>query len=138
MLKPRRHNNDGQIDMTPMIDVVFQLIIFFIVAITVQKQFNPEIELPNAPRGREITGETPHTLVVEVNRKGWISIHGAQLSKNKLRDIVKRRFDRYGQFPIMIRGDLETKHSDIKSVMDICASIGLWRVSFVAIKEDRT
>ena len=138
MARRGRHEGEGQIDMMPMIDVVFQLIIFFIVAITMQKQFNPEITLPDAPRGREITGDTPRTFIVEVDRRGWISIHGAQLSKEKLHQIVRRRFDRYGQFPVMIRGDLDTRHRDIKSVMDICAAAGLWRVSFVAIKEKKT
>jgi biopolymer transport protein ExbD len=138
MSKRGRHEGEGEIDMTPMIDVVFQLIIFFIVAITMQKQFNPEIVLPDAPRGREITGDNPRTFVVEVNSRGWISIHGAQFSRDKLRQIIKRRYDRYGQFPVMIRGDLRTKHSDIQSVMQICANAGLWKVSFVAIKEKKT
>jgi len=138
MAKRGRHEGEGQIDMTPMIDVVFQLIIFFIVAITMQKQFDPKILLADAPRGQQITGDSPRTFIVEVNKWGWISIHGAQLTKDKLRQIIKRRYDKYGEFPVMIRGDFRTKHSDIRSVMDICAAAGLWKVSFVAIKEKKT
>ena len=138
MSKHGRHEGEGQIDMTPMIDVVFQLIIFFIVAITMQKQFNPKIMLPDAPRGAEITGDNPRTFIVEVDRRGWISIHGAQLTRDKLRQIVRRRYDRYGQFPVLIRGDLEAKHSDIQAVMKICANAGLWKISFVAVKEKKT
>ena len=46
----RSRNDDGELDMTPMIDIVFQLIIFFIVTITITKEVNPEIELPDAKR----------------------------------------------------------------------------------------
>jgi len=138
----RRHrkqdSGDAVIDLTPMIDVVFQLIIFFIVAIHIQKEFDPDIFLPDAPRGPEITGEDPRTFIVEVNRRGWISMHGVQFSKGKLRKILQGRFNRFGEFPVLIRGDGRAKHQDIRAVMDICTEVGIWRVSFVAIKEKKT
>lgn len=138
MRKHRKKNMDGVIDMTPMIDIVFQLIIFFIVAITLQKEFNPDIRLPNAPDSPIIEGDNPKTFIVEVDRRGWITIHGAVLSKSKLRQIVRRRYNRYGEFPVLIRGDWRTKHRDIRAVMDICSEENIWRVSFVAIQEKKT
>ncbi len=133
-----RRNEEAVVDLTPMIDVVFQLIIFFIVTITISKDLNRDILLEQAPRGPEIAGEDPRTFTIEVDQRGWISLNNAQVSREKLREIVQRRYNRYGQFPVMIRGDYRTAHRDIRAVMDLCSEIGIWRVSFVAIKEKKT
>ncbi|MDA1043616.1 MAG: biopolymer transporter ExbD [Verrucomicrobia bacterium] len=130
----RSRRDDGKLDMTPMIDIVFQLIIFFIVTMVITKDVNPDIVLPPAPNAPEIDlADT--TLVVEVNQNGWISIHGVQLSEAQLRTVVQRRFDVYGEFPVVIRGDHRARHKHIKNVMDLVSGIGLWKINFVAIKE---
>ena len=76
--------------------------------------------------------------MIEVDQRGWISMHGAQLSKQQLRKIMQRRFNARGPFPVLIRGDQRTKHADIRAVMDICTGVGIWRISFAAIKEKKT
>jgi len=129
----------AEIDMTPMIDVVFQLIIFFIVTIQMEKEYNPDIELERSPHGPPIEGkQNVLTMEVEINRFGWISIHGAQLTHKMFRDIMRNRYNRYGQFPVLIRADKKTKHKDVKAVMDICTSVGIWRINFAAVKEERS
>jgi biopolymer transport protein ExbD len=124
--------------MTPMIDIVFQLIIFFIVAITIQKDFNPEILLPHAPDSPIIEGDKPRTFIVEVDRRGWITIGRAVLSESHLRKMIRGRFNKYGEFPVLIRGDWRTQHRHVRRIMDICSEEGIWRVSFVAIQEKKT
>ena len=128
----------AELDMTPMIDVVFQLIIFFIVTIQMEKEYNRDIEMEDSPHGPEIKGkQNTLTIEVEINRFGWISIHGAQLSRQMLRDIMVNRYNRYGEFPVLIRADKRTKHDDVKAIMDICTGAGMWRINFAAIKEER-
>jgi biopolymer transport protein ExbD len=132
----RQRSGALDMDMTPMIDVVFQLIIFFIVTVVMQQEFNEEIQLEMAPHGPVIAESHPTTLVIEVDKRGWVSIHNAPLRRSQLERIVKGRYNRYGEFPVLIRGDKETRHQDIRKVMDICTGIGIWRISFVAIKEE--
>ena len=128
-----------EIEMTPMIDVVFQLIIFFIVTLTIDQTKNEEIRLEPAIHGPVIEDqENKTTMIIEVNRRGWISMHGAQLRPRQLKNLIKSRYKRHGQYPILIRGDRNTRHGDIKSVMDICTECGIWRISFAAIKEKKT
>ena len=124
--------------MTPMIDVVFQLIIFFIVTIKMEQDVNPDVRLAKAEYGPAIEKEDPRTMVVEVDQRGWISIHGAQLSRAKFHKIMVRRYKRYGPFPVLIRGDYRSRHEDIRAVMDICTGVGIWRVNFAAIKQEVT
>jgi len=124
-----------EVDMTPMIDVVFQLIIFFIVTIKMDENINEDIVLEPGKHGPTITEEDPRTMIVEVDKRGWISIHGAQLSRAKFRSIMKARYRRHGEFPVLIRGDYRAEHKDIREVMDICTEANIWRINFVAVKE---
>lgn len=135
----RKPASEGcETDMTPMIDVVFQLIIFFIVTIKMEQDYNEEIELDMAVHAPAIEERDPRTLIVEVDRRGWISISGAQLSHEAFYNIMKARYARHGEFPILIRGDRRALHEHIRRVMDICTNVGIWRINFAAIKERKT
>ncbi len=134
----RKKNVDGcELDMTPMIDVVFQMIIFFIVTIKMDENINEEIILENAKEGPVYKDPDPRTIVIEVDKRGWISINNLQLNDKTLRDIMLNRFQRMGTFPVMIRADKNTKHKDVRRVMDICTAVGIWRIDFAAIKEPK-
>lgn len=134
----RKRRTDGcELDMTPMIDVVFQMIIFFIVTIKMDENINEDIELESSREGPLYKGEDPRTMVIEVDRRGWLSINNAQLTESALQGIIRGRYKRYGTFPIMIRADRRTQHKDVRKVMDICTQEGIWRIDFAAIKEKK-
>ncbi len=136
MGRQKRSSTAGcAVDMTPMIDVVFQLIIFFIVTIKMDED-KKDIELAKAPHGPVIEKMAPTTMVVEVDKKGWISMHGAQLSKSKFTKIMRARTKRYGQFPVLIRADRRAEHKDVRAVMDICSGLNIWRINFAAIQKE--
>jgi biopolymer transport protein ExbD len=127
------------LDMTPMIDVVFQLIIFFIVTITLNEKLNEDIRIEWAKNGQPPKGdENKNAAIIEINRLGWISMHGAQLSVDQLREILKSRAAHHrSEFPILVRADYRTKHKDVRTVLDVCTSVGVWKIDFVAMKEDK-
>ncbi|MBT3191937.1 MAG: biopolymer transporter ExbD [Verrucomicrobia bacterium] len=132
----RKRSADGcDLDMTPMIDVVFQMIIFFIVTLKMDENINENIELEDAPESPVYKGEDKRTIIIEVDRRGWLSINNYQLTETKLRQIVRARYNKFGTFPVMIRADKKTEHKDVRKVMDICTDVGLWRIDFAAIKE---
>lgn len=137
MGRQKRSSTAGcSVDMTPMIDVVFQLIIFFIVTIKMEQDVNEDIRLAKAEYGPIIEKEDPRTMVVEIDKRGWISIHGAQLSRAKFANIMQARAKRYGQFPVLIRADRLAEHKDVRAVMDLCSRLGIWRINFAAIKQE--
>jgi len=131
----KRHNEGGDVDMTPMIDVVFQLIIFFIVTIKMDETINEDIELPLARQSPPVEELAPGTIVVEVDQRGRFSMAGTPLSKSQLKGMIEQRYARRGQYPVMIRADGRAKHSAVRQVMDLCAAVGIWRVDFAAIKK---
>ncbi len=129
-----------EIDMTPMIDVVFQLIIFFVVTMKMNQDSNQDIILEDGKHGQTLTADSmpPTTLEIEVDRRGRISIHNATLTERNLRDILRARINRHGnEFPVLIRGDRRAMHEKVRKVMDICTSSGVWKLSFVAVEEHK-
>ncbi len=138
MKRRRQLNLAGcELDMTPMIDVVFQMIIFFIVTIKMDENINEEIVLADAREGPLFKGEDPRTMVIEVDRRGWLSINNVQLNRTQLGNIIARRYNRFGTFPVMIRADHRAEHRHVRAVMDLCTEIGIWQIDFAAIKDPR-
>ena len=138
MGKPK--SEECAMDMTPMIDVVFQLIIFFDVTLKMTSDVNPDIILEEGKNGETLTQDNlpPTTLEIEVDRWGNISIHNARMSEPQLLNIVRSRVNRHGnEFPVLIRADKRAKHQSVKRVMDVCTYAGLWKLSFVAIQEKK-
>lgn len=129
-----------EIDMTPMIDVVFQLIIFFVVTMKMNQDSNQDIVLEDGKNGIILTADSmpPTTLEIEVDRRGRVSIHNATLTERNLRDILRARINKHGnEFPVLIRADRRAMHEKVRKVMDICTSSGLWKLSFVAVEEHK-
>lgn len=127
--------------MTPMIDVVFQMIIFFVCTVQLEKEAISEwITLPESPNGPMVTEEKdPRTITIEVDDRGRIYIARTRLSEAKLRQILSKTVADYGKFgpsiPIRIRAADAAEHTDVKRVLDACTSAGLYKISFVAIKD---
>ena len=141
----RKPQEDCELNMTPMIDVVFQLIIFFIVTLNMSEAKNEDIELAMGPYGPEIDTDDPMaslTLVVEVDKKAdklgrFLSIGGVHMTREELRALIQRRYNKYGVFPVMIRADGKARHRQVRAAMDIITECGIARIGFVAIKEKK-
>ena len=137
-MRRKRSSGDAcDIDMTPMIDVVFQMIIFFIVTMKMDENINEDIKLEFARQAEAYKGEDPRTMVIEVDRRGWFSISNCQIKEARLGQLIKRRYQKLGTFPVMIRADKNTQHKDVRKIMDMCSAAGIWRIDFAAIKEPK-
>ena len=133
-------NEDASLDMTPMIDVVFQLIIFFVVTLKMSDDKDMTIKLEDGKHGIVLTQDElpPSQLTIDVARSGRVSLSNITLTDAMLASKIKERKARYGaDFPCMIRADQRTKHKDVARVMNICAACGVWKLSFVAIQEHK-
>ncbi len=132
---------DGNINMTAMIDVVFQMIIFFVCTAQLdQEAISEAIRLPDAPNGPMISeAKDPRTITIEVADNGQILIARTRLSDGQLRKVLSKTVYDYGErgpsIPIRIRAAAASHHTDVKRVLDACTSAGLYKISFVAVKD---
>ena len=136
----KRKNEDVSLDMTPMIDVVFQLIIFFVVTLKMTDDKDTSIKLADGRNGIVLTQDElpPSQLTIDVAKSGRVSMSNITMSDAMVVDAVKKRVRAYGtDFPCMIRADKETPHMYVAKVMNLCAGAGMWKVSFVAIQEHK-
>ena len=89
----RKAQENPQLDMTPMIDVVFELIIFFVVTLTQCQAKDETIQLEDGRHGIELTPEElpPSHMVVDVARTGRISMGDITMTPEQVGQRVKER-----------------------------------------------
>ncbi|MDD6031423.1 MAG: biopolymer transporter ExbD [Kiritimatiellae bacterium] len=136
----RKTFENPSLDMTPMIDVVFELIIFFVVTLTQANAKDETVRLEDGKHGIELTpDELPPThLIVDIARTGRISMCDVTITPAELGRRVKERMRKYGEFPVMIRADYRTKHKAVADVMNACTMNGIWKISFVAVYDRKS
>ena len=124
-------------NLTAMIDVVFQIIIFFVVTSNMQDSARDNrIVLAIAPHGTAETKKDPREIVVDVSAKGSISIARTPISRSDLGSILTKARKEYGgDTPVVVRGDGKSTHAMVRKVMDACAESGIWKIKIAAIKE---
>ena len=139
----RKSQENPALDMTPMIDVVFELIIFFVVTLTEAQRKDETIELEDGRHGIVLTPEElpPTHMMIDIGlRKGKprISMGDRDITPEEIGHRVKEKMRRVGEFPVLIRADYAVPHYAVARVMNACTAAGIWKISFVAVQEDKT
>ena len=144
----RKPQDNPQLDMTPMIDVVFELIIFFVVTLTEAQKKDETIELEDGKHGIVLVPEElpPSHLQIDIGlypsgpKKGKprISMGDRDVTTAQIGQRVKDRIKKYKDFPVIVRADFAVPHSAVRQVMDACTAAGVWKISFMAVHEDKT
>ena len=137
----RRYEEPEAPNMTPMIDIVFQMIIFFICTIDLDaKKFDPTIQLEMAEHGRPVQKLDPQTIWVEIadggEGKGIYKVGNTRVNEQVLLNMFKIASRRHSiHTPVVIRGDRAILHESVADVMKLVGQGGLYRVEIAAIKE---
>ena len=89
------NNEDVSLDMTPMIDVVFQLIIFFVVTLKMSDDKDTTIKLEDGKAGIPLTQEElpPSQLTIDIAKNGRVSLSNITLSDQMLAQKIRERKD---------------------------------------------
>ncbi|MDP7205669.1 MAG: biopolymer transporter ExbD [Pirellulaceae bacterium] len=123
-------------NMTPMIDVVFLLIIFFLVSSHLAKQeVQMQLPLPDARSGTQAEDSQLPRLVVNISAGGQIRMAGRQLTLEQFQERLVKRREKYGQdLEVRIRSDRGVPYRNINPVMRRCAETGIWNVTFAVYR----
>jgi len=139
--KRKRENAELGMDMTPMIDCVFLLIIFFMIVSEFAKLETIAIELPVASEAREIQGKT---YVINVKKDGKYVVQGDEYSLEDLNELLgifveMNELEENGNSSasVVVRGDVRTKYKHIQDIMIKCMGNRIYKFSFGArVKEE--
>ena len=127
-----------QIDMTPMIDVVFNLLIFFMLVNQMVQVERAELQLPVADQAKEGIMIDQKELILNVHKDGRIEVFGRFMNWPELTRLLfdESRLSRDSQDnsnrSVLIRGDIEAPYKIIQKVMIECAKQKIYKISFAA------
>jgi biopolymer transport protein ExbD len=137
----KRNDETLETPITSMIDVVFQLIIFFVVAAAAQSDvIDKSIELAKSYYVPPLLeGPPPSAIVVNVKRinddQVRFMLGGSEYSEDRILKVLKAARARTGdQTPIIIRSDYQVEYRHIQRVNDLVGRAGLYRVSHSAVQ----
>ena len=113
------------IDMTPIIDMVFLLLIFFLVATTFrQEEREMQVALPVAATGGPISASL-RELIVNVDAEGQIIVGGRRIAAEDLRTMIDGSVAVNSEQKVTVRGDRATAYEHVVRVLDICKTAGI-------------
>jgi biopolymer transport protein ExbD len=133
-----RPKDSVETPIASLIDVVFLLIIFFVVTASVEKDLTDEtIRLAQAKHVPPVEKKDPGTITINVRRDGEANIALQPMSPKALQNILTATREKVGNHvPILIRGDSKTIYGNIDRIMEVIGKSGLYRVSLAAESTD--
>ena len=123
----KRHMQDlaPSMDLTPVIDIVFLLLIFFLVATTfAQQEREMKVTLPEAASAGPISAAL-RELVINVDASGQIIVSGSPMSEDDLRTMLDEAIKANPKQKVTLRGDETINYGRIIQVLDICKGAGV-------------
>ncbi len=125
LIKAREQNSQVAIELTPIIDMVFLLLVFFLVATTFQQtEREMQIALPSAQSGGPISVSL-RELVVNVDAQGDFFVGGQQMEVDDLRTIVIEAVAQNPNQKVTVRGDRAAAYASIAQALDVIKSSGI-------------
>ena len=115
-----------ELTIAPLIDIVFLLLIFFVVTTTFSQETGVVVEKPKAVKSDLIPKEN---LIIAVTREGQIYMEKEDLSLKEVRAKVRKRLAKYPKTTVIIMPDKETLTGILVDVLDECKIAGATKLS---------
>lgn len=131
----KRSDDVLETPITPMIDVVFQLIIFFVVSAAQQQELvDDTIRLAKVKDVKDVSrSKSATTVTINVNEEGRINIGNVSMTRPELTNVLKETRAKYGNnVPIVIRCDGTARFEHIDNVMRAVGAAGLYKIQISA------
>jgi biopolymer transport protein ExbD len=127
-----RQSDAAEINMGPLIDMVFILLIFFVITTNFNRQTGVDVSKPKAQSAISMGQKT---VLIGVTREGTIHVYGRQVSPQRLNMIVSQEVAKNPEVSVVIIADQDAAIGKAVEVMDQCALAGAEKVSIAADKE---
>ena len=116
--------------ITPMIDVIFLLLCFFISSqIFSQWETEIDVKLPTAETG-QIPERLAGEVIINILTDGKIVVNQMNLDEDGLAALLGRIVEQFPGQPVLIRADKQTAYERIINVLDLCRQSEIWNISF--------
>lgn len=134
-----RHKKTEELDVnvTPLIDVVFLLLIFFMVSTTFDRQSELNIELPEA--SGEISESEKVEIEIFIGPSGKFTINGNETINSQIDSLLRALREAAGdenEPRVIIAADKNTPHQAVMTAMDAARQMGFIHITFAAVKPE--
>ena len=136
----RRNTSSGDgeiINISSMLDVMFILIIFFLVTTTFkEEEIDHMVNLPVDARNQSLTQSTGNLAKINIRKNGAYVLLGRQVTEEQISNWMTDQVDKKPDLKVLIRSDKEAKHLYLANVMSICRHVGVPRAN-IAVKTEQ-
>jgi biopolymer transport protein ExbD len=132
-LRPRRRAQ-ADINLTPLIDVVFLLLIFFMVSTTFRDEARLRVQLPQA-QGEPVAAEEPEMIRILIDRLGSFHVNDQVVADRETGTLARALEGALGDragLPVLIQADARTPHQAVMRALDAASRAGLVHIAFAA------
>lgn len=134
----RQTRQDLSVNLTPLIDVVFLLLIFFMVSTTFTRETQLSVDLPEATGLKR--DEVDRQVEILIDEQGQYRVNGRALLDTRLRTLQAAMYEvSQGDttLPLVISADAEAAHQAVVRAMDAAGQMGFSRLSIASIQPAR-
>ena len=121
-----RPRDEVTLDLTPLIDVVFLLLLFFMLTTTFVHAQRLKVDLPTAGQGQ--SSDDKQAWVIEIDASGRYSLNGELVPADQLTARLKAAPERQNDTSILIRADGKASHQAVVHALDAARAAGLVHV----------
>ena len=127
-MKRQSTAEDAGINLTPMIDVVFLLVIFFMVGDRMTRP-EPSVDVQVAPPGSATASlRPPDAKIVAVDAAGNVTLDGTTMSLAELQATLSRMAAAYPEIQVTVRGDGDTVHRRFVETLQTVGRAGVTKI----------
>jgi len=131
--RPRSRGEDIFINLTPLIDVVFLLLIFFMITTTfISIRYGMRVDLPRTTTPQE---KLEQDIVVSITREGKIYLGKSAVSESQLASRLRREISRRGPL-VIVNADAAVTHGKVVRVMDLAKQAGAVKLGILTVPEE--
>ncbi|TBU77278.1 ExbD/TolR family protein [Phytopseudomonas daroniae] len=133
----RRRHEQVEINLAPLIDVVFILLLFFVVSTTFTRETRMQVDLPEAASGTPPEQSELKQLEVVIAADGSFSLNGQALIKNDLDNLMAALQKESGgdnSLPLTISADAKTSHQSVVTAMDAAGKLGFAHLRITTVE----
>lgn len=138
-LSTRRNDEEPELNLIPLIDVIFVLIIFFVATTTFNQRSTMKLQLPTAQAIAIAESGEPLNVIVDAEGNYFIGENEVLKSDvGSLKEAIVAVAGQDRSMPVMLRADARTPHQSVITAMDALGQLGFVKLSIATTPEKKT
>ena len=129
---PTKKRGGFELNVVPLIDVVFVLLIFTILTSSLTKETGVSVDKPQAQSAGELNRQS---ILVAITREGTVHVNERQVDMESLQDVLRRMLSENALGEVVLIADRDSNSGLLVAVMDACNLAGAKKISVAALSK---